>query len=662
MGNSTVFPVRFAIACIFALVNASVGYGQGNAFEAPTLTNPPIIDGVINQEEWSGAIKIDSFIDQVSGRKMSEPTEAWIGVTIKGIFIAIYAHDSQPDKIVARTIQRGGNIDDDDYVGLIIDPLNRRDPSGNSQFFVTAIGTQWENIAGGRAAKKEWRGIWFSRVNRVSDGYITEVLVPWSLLSFPAGRKSDVLFNIARVHARTREVGYVTDMGRPFRQENHPLLRGVAFPARSLSDQVDILGYVSPEYDEDENPSATIRGGVDIRYKPTDTLNAVLSVSPDFKNIEGQVEGIGFTRTERFLADTRPFFTEGSQYFSLSSQHGIGRAFYSNRVDDFDQGFKFFGDFDKHQSLGFLVAREDARRLDSVLKYAYRFGPRTSASAFMTYRDEPGRKSSLIGAKTNMGLGNHELGMELMQSDDGGQPGTAGYAYFDTDLPNYFLTFTGSFVQPDFRSRLGLIPFVDKQGGFMFQEYNREIREGWVRHIHFDSYAEDFEHYDGSNLSRSFSIGGSFETRNDLRLGYNYYRETFEQEVGETHEIYGGVNVSNRFRQFGFSYGWGDRDGIYTNFVNLEAQIRIARGLDIGLQHSLLKLAGNRDQTILGLGWEIDPEQSITARYVKTERDSNWYIAYRRSGGLGMEYFLILGDPNAREFRNRAAFKVVWAR
>jgi len=656
------FQIRLVITLGFLLSMASSVFGQETKFEAPTLATAPKIDGVINQEEWAGALKLTNLTDQASGKQMSERTEAWLAVDENGIYVAIYAFDSQPDKIVARTIQRGGDIDDDDYVGLIIDPLNRRDSSGNSQFFVTAIGTQWENIAGGRAAKKEWRGTWFSHVNRVPDGYVTEMMVPWSLLSFPAGRKSDILFNIARIHARTREVGYVTDMGRPFRQENHPLLKGVAFPTRSLSDQLDLLGYISPEYDEDESPSATIRGGVDVRYKPTETLNAVLSISPDFKNIEGQVEGIGFTRTERFLTDTRPFFSEGSSYFSLSSQHGVGRAFYSNRVDDFDQGFKFFGDFDKHQSLGFLVAREDARRLDSVLKYAYRFGPRTSASAFMTYRDEPGRKSSLIGAKANMGLGNHELGMELMQSDDGGQPGSAGYAYFDTDLPNYFLTFTGSFVQPDFRSRLGLIPFVDKQGGFMFQEYNREIREGWLRHIHFDSYVEDFEHYDGSNLSRSFSIGGNFETRNDLRFGYNYYRETFEQEVGETHEFYGGVNVSNRFKQLGFSYGWGDRDGVYTNFVTLQAQARIAQGLDLGFEHSLLKLAGNREQTIVGLGWEIDPEQSITARFVKTDRDSNWYVAYRRSGGLGLEYFLILGDPNAREYRNRAAFKVVWAR
>lgn len=653
---------RLVVVLGFVCGLGVIASGAENNHPAPKLTQAPKIDGVLADGEWKEALYLADFIDQPTGQKPAERTEAWIGVDKEGIHVAIYAHDSQPDQIIARTVQKGGELDEDDYAGLIIDPLNRRAMTGNSQFFVNPIGTQYENIAGGRAAKKEWRGTWFSATTRVTDGYIIEMMVPWKLLSYPGGQSGDILFNIGRVHQRTKEVSYASDMGRPFRQENHLLMTGVEFPKRSIADQIDLLGYISPEYDEDENPSTSVRGGMDIRYRPTETLNAVLSVSPDFKNIEGEVEGIGFTRTERFLEDTRPFFTEGAQYFNLSSQYGVGRAFYSQRIDDFDQGFKFFGDFDKRQSIGVLAAREDGNRLDSVFRYRYLVNPRNSFSVFGTYRDEPGRKNSVIGGSGIIGSGNHELGVELMNSDDGGQPGMAGRFYFDYDIPNYFASINGMFIQPEFRARLGLIPFVDRSGGYFFQEYNKDFRQGAIRSVHIENFVEAQRHMDGTNAQRTFEIGGNFETRDDMRFTAFYVKERYDDEDAEEFQIGAGWNVSNRFKQLSLDYNWGHIGGVDTSYFSLGGQFRIGKGLDLGFEQTVFKLAGKREQSIISLGWEIDAEQSLTGRYVKTDQDSNWYVAYRRSGGLGLEYFVILGDPNADTFRNRAAFKVVWAR
>ncbi len=653
--------MRALTAMVLGIVMCGVALGSGETFPAPSLTKAPSLDGVIEPGEWDGALHLSGFTEQQSGNKNIDDTDAWVGVTEAGIFVAIHAHDSQPDKIVARTIQKGATLENDDFIGLIIDPMNRKRVVGNSQFYVNPIGTQDENIAGGRISKKEWRGTWISAAKRVADGYIVEMMVPWRLLSFPAGNKGDVLFNVARIQARTKNGSYAIDPGRPFRVENHGTLLGVQFPKRDVADQLDLLGYVSPEYDEDESPSSTLRGGFDIRYRPTETLNTVLSVSPDFKNIEGQVEGIGFTRSERFLNDTRPFFTEGARYFELTGGFGFGNAFYSNRIDDFDQGFKFFGDLNNAQRLGFLVSREDGNRLDSVLRFGQNLGTRSSFSMFSTYRDEPGRKSSVVGGTAVYGTGNYEFGLETAHSDDDGQPGSANRVYVDYDAPNYFLTGTAYTVQPEFRARLGFIPFVDKRGGYIYHEYNRKLN-GFIRDFHMDNSIEDFEHFNGTNFSRVFNIGARIETTDDWAYGFNYDRNTFDNEVSEQWTVGAGWNVSNPYKQISVNYSWGDQGGYYTSFLSLASQFRIGKGIDLGFRQSIFKLAGNREQSVVSLGWEIDPEQSLTGRYVKTGRDSNWYVAYRKSGGLGLEYFLIFGDPNAREFRNRAAFKVVWAR
>ncbi|MBS1710943.1 MAG: hypothetical protein JSS71_04355 [Armatimonadetes bacterium] len=640
----------------------AVALGSGGSFPARVLPEDPKIDGDLGDPAWTYALRLDQFQDQATGGPTADRTEAWVGVTAAGIWVAVYCHDAEPDKIVSRVIQKGGSLENDDYCGLIIDPMNRRSFSGNSQFFVNALGTQFENIAGGRAAKKEWRGSWQSACRRVADGYIVELMVPWRVLQFPAGRQGDVLFNIGRVQQRTRAVSYAIDVGRPFRADNHGTLLGVPFPKRDVSDQLDLMGYVSPEYDPDSDPKTSLRAGLDLRYRPTETLTTVLSVSPDFKNIESEVEGIGFTRTERFLSDVRPFFTEGSQYFNLTSGFGFGRAFYSNRIDDFDLGFKVFGDLDPRQSVGLLATREDGRRTDSVARYSYRFGPRSVILGFGTSRNEPGNANTAFGGQAIYGTGNYEFGLEFMQTRDLGQPGQAGRFYADYDVPNYFLTVSGIYVQPEVRNRLGFIPFTDKFGGYVFQEYNRELRSGPIRSVHMSAYLEDFNRQSGSNLSRSMSFESSLQNRADWEFYAGYERETFEDEVAETYSLGAGWNVSNRFRQLSVNYNWGDQDGSFRGYFTLNGQWRLAKGLDFGIGQSTFRLGGSRDQTVATLGWEIDPEQSLTGRFVRTDKESNWYVAYRKSGGLGLEYFFIFGDPNAQEFRNRAAFKVVWAR
>jgi hypothetical protein len=46
-------------------------------------------------------------------------------------------------------------------------------------------------------------------------------------------------------------------------------------------------------------------------------------------------------------------------------------------------------------------------------------------------------------------------------------------------------------------------------------------------------------------------------------------------------------------------------------------------------------------------------------RVVYQSRQTNGYLAFRRSGNRGTEYYLILGDPNAPRFRSSFLLKVV---
>ena len=70
-----------------------------------------------------------------------------------------------------------------------------------------------------------------------------------------------------------------------------------------------------------------VQMGLDVRYQPTPELTSVATLNPDFASVEGAVESIGFSRSERFVPDARPFFLEGRNYLQLGDFYAIGSYF-----------------------------------------------------------------------------------------------------------------------------------------------------------------------------------------------------------------------------------------------------------------------------------------------------------------------------------------------
>jgi hypothetical protein len=50
----------------------------------------------------------------------------------------------------------------------------------------------------------------------------------------------------------------------------------------------------------------------------------------------------------------------------------------------------------------------------------------------------------------------------------------------------------------------------------------------------------------------------------------------------------------------------------------------------------------------------------LSTRFVRRQNDYNIYFSYRKSGGRGAEYYVILGDPNAQSFRTSLVLKAVF--
>ena len=124
------------------------------------------MDGRIEPGEWDGAgppIRLTQQ-DPNPGEAPSEDTEIWVARDGENIYFAIRCHDKEPRKVVASTMARDGDVEDDDFVCLLLDTfLDRR---SGYVFEINPAGAKRDGLAKGEEADYSWDGIWEGRASR----------------------------------------------------------------------------------------------------------------------------------------------------------------------------------------------------------------------------------------------------------------------------------------------------------------------------------------------------------------------------------------------------------------------------------------------------------------------------------------------------------------
>lgn len=641
-----------ALAATFAFG----GEGQ-RTIEAKRLTKLPVIDGALADGEWSEASLAEKFYNPFSTELEADQTRAWVGYTDEGIYAAFYCLAANPEDLVGREVRPGVAFEGDDFIALRIDPFGAGQNEQISRFQVNLLGTQNWEIAGGRASKAEWRGQWKSATKRVADGYTVELMVPWAALNYPEGKDRTMLINFVRWHAKLGRKSIWSDATPNERPELNGRLVGVT-PPKKAAPKPQFLAYALGEYDNDRE-RATFDAGLDVRYPVTSRLTAVGSLNPDFKNVEQQIERLAFARQERFFGDSRPFFAEGSSNFGLTSEYGIGRLFYSRRINDFDFAAKTYGRLSDNLSVGALGTFGKGRNV-GVLNVNQSYGTHSAFSAFATVDDRSARQNQTVGGNGFMQSGNWGVSAETVQERDSNYraQATSGELYYT--VPRLFSTLRFTSISPDFNPSLGLIGFNDKRGFYSYTEYGDQPTKGQFTRVHADVFVDRFDHFDGSTLSHGAEVSAQALHKSDQNFRMGVEDRVFEglrDRVVFANYING---FTNRFRRWSLTGQIGERSEMPFRYVSAEVTQRVAKRLDLGLGFNSLDFDGKSDQMVLTAGWEFDAKRSLGARVVRQDNDVNAYVAYRSSGFTGNDLFIILGDPNARKFQPRLTVKMVF--
>lgn len=627
---------------------------------AAKTDKPPFIDGKLDDEAWRKAALADGFWISEQQRWPTEKTEVLVLADQEHLYFGFRVYDSQPDKIEAKQTRRDFSLGLDDQVTVELDPFhNFREISSYS---VNAIGTQKDEIAGGRARNIQWKGDWKAASTRTDYGWSAEIAIPFEILNYHDDATTFGI-NFVRYHNRTDEFSRWADVTVQNKPEEMGRLVGLEIMQAARTEDWTFMPYVlfgrNARDKEGEIKKFLGTGGIDIRYQPRQNLTGVLSFNPDFSQLESQVTDINFTYTEKFQFDPRPFFQEGGAYFGGGSQF-----FYSNRVPDFDYGGKFFAQLGQNR-VGFLMTEAPGSRWDTALRLSREIDPRNTASAMVVTTDRQNLKNQLLlgqfSGRQPFGL---NYSFDAAMTTTQGQRGDGGhvrgglgwrgdFAYFGTSLDNYTVNFfpANGLLKGDLPDTRGVNNYVGYYRDFGTAAPLRLVygNGGWIGRQTADSLTQN----------KTWYGGGGVELQQQIKLNL-YYSNGFYRPVGSkngqwsddmNHDRYWtvGLDFNTRSSLFGYgsSYSWGELGGGTYGYLAPYLWVRPTNNTFLNFSTERLNSFGHFDQTIVSGGWDITKEDGIAFRYILANGDRYYRLAYSHQVQKGINIFAVLDkEPN----------------
>ncbi len=304
------------------------------------------IDGILDEPLWRKITPATGFVQQEpnEGEPATEKTEVYVAYDDDAIYVAIYAHDSNPAEIKG-LLARRDEEPPSDWVGIAFDSY--ADQRTAFEFGVNPAGVKvdalWSNDTN---RDKNWDAVWDVATRIVEDGWIAEFRIPLSQLRFSKNGARSWGFQVRRVINRKNELDYWRHV--PKDASGMVSLYGKLAGINDLPEkkhlQIMPYGVASADYRPAESDNPFTRGGkydyragIDLKYGVTSNLTLDATINPDFGQVEADPSEFNLTAYETYFEEKRPFFIEGSNIFNYSIGVGDGdlgdeTLFYSRRI------------------------------------------------------------------------------------------------------------------------------------------------------------------------------------------------------------------------------------------------------------------------------------------------------------------------------------------
>ena len=313
--------------------------GAIGAYRIPSGAQAPVkLDGVLDDAVWQAARLAGDFRQRepAEGEPATERTEFRIAYDAEALYVAVMAYDSEPDKVVARILQRdklmalnffGGGLafGGDDGVAILLDPF--ADRRNGVVFATNPNGAQFEATLAneGSEVNIDWRGVWEVASSRTREGWSAEFAIPWRTLRYPDAAEGQTWgLNVFRIIRRKNE----ETLWRSWRREGEGFhrvsragqLAGLTdLPRQGLN--LETKPFVLTGSDEELDDAGILErngryeAGLDLKTELRPGLVLDLTFNTDFAQVEVDAEQVNLTRFDLFFPEKRDFFLENSGVF-----------------------------------------------------------------------------------------------------------------------------------------------------------------------------------------------------------------------------------------------------------------------------------------------------------------------------------------------------------
>ncbi|MHB1456483.1 MAG: carbohydrate binding family 9 domain-containing protein [Armatimonadota bacterium] len=663
--------LRFLLLLILtAVFNSAVVCAERPVIPAVMVDAAPKIDGDLSDPCWQQAPVYSDFYLPDDSSKAPEETIVRLCYDQKNMYVSFYCKDSQPGKISAQQKRRRGSMGSDDRVEIHIDCFNSFNFDQFACLQATAGGTQHEVLQSGDVSKIEWKGDWYAGSKLVADGYTVEFAIPFAILQYDSkSTKMGVMF--ARKHIRTSKWWTSPDIGNNWDPKKFYIWDGLKLP--ECKRVPIVMGYTLLGSGKDKDP---LKVGLDAKYAFNSRFTGLLTVNPDFSNVEQQVDSVDFSYNERYLSDSRPYFQEGNQYLPGSD------IFYTRRIEEINYGGKFIGKIGAY-NLGAMSVFGPNRMNDSIFRLSRELSNKgkISVAAVNSEGDDISNFTSQFsgdyrlyekGKKRLTVYGN--LGTTDSPTGDGVGKRAEGGFYYGAGQGK--LEFSGGFgnIDADYRPSLGLFTEPDKKNWYGSVSIFNSPKKGPIQEWYMGLDATKAEHQDGSLYHNDMGFNSSMSWHNGT--GVSFCAGMSDHE---------GISDRPEFRVFKdrglyFGYWWGGKTlyrGGSTSLAigksaggqhidwnigqgwNLSDKLTVHAGYEFSRIEEPSPFAYSLSQTISSLVYDLNDEKAISSRLVTRGGNSNLYFAYRQRSRKGMDIYVTVGDPNSATTKYSLTVKLV---
>ncbi len=311
---------RFASIILILFFNLCHIQAQKNV-QAVRFDTPPIIDGIISEEVWMQANPITDFIQRepLNGQPASEKTAVYIGFDQHNLYIAFRCY-GDPEMVTAKELARDVSLRYDDRVQIILDSY--LDHRNGYWFQIGPRGSIGDAIVSenGAAFNKAWDGLWTGKAQIHSEGWDTEMAIPFKTLGFDQGSDTWGL-KLIRNYMRNEETDYwpVANLNtHKFQVSDAGTLSGLEGISQGLGLDIVPYGLTGADYQRSEDQvDPVINAGLEAYYNLTPNLKAAITLNTDFAQTEVDAQEINLTRFRLFYPEKRDFFLDGANYFNF---------------------------------------------------------------------------------------------------------------------------------------------------------------------------------------------------------------------------------------------------------------------------------------------------------------------------------------------------------